>query len=614
MGRAVGARKWGGALLGALLVAQPMAAAAPGDRPSRITPDGALGRAEVRSIRTAVLERSLIDLGVPKEALTVIERAQRVQTGRWLLAEPAGDLDGDGTEDVFESDVRYRFTVGGGGADDEVVSIVTARDGATGKKIWRKKFDTDVWPVPWRVGAKGRPGALLIGNVSSLLDPAGGTALSFDARSGPKGKRLWNYSFTSTSTGTPVTWVSADQLVSLGRFDAVPGKAQELMLGVSTIAGTLLTSSAATRTVVIDGRDGTDLTHPILDVGVGWIPLPAAVGDLDRDGFDDVVTTNNPGIDPGGEQETPVVGPMVYARKGSDGSAIWYESVPMTEYAYAWDMSDVAGSRTPEVGLETYLNGKWHAYLLEGDFGTPWWDGPADWMDSPGDIDRDGRRDVVVTRWFTSFAAGRMRFVQRAMRGSGAEIWTRETVWDHDDLPCPRGACARSAGFWADTSSDVDPDGVRDMVMGLYVSQNVALDDSTSRVLDGRTGRLVYESDAELSATGVAMDRRGHDLTSLEVAGNAMTLRGVDGRGKVLWGGPLEGPRRVLPRSTGHFSMGLDLPGDRCGDVLVDVFDDGDTFYAVIDGGSGRILWSRWSGAKAEHPSFARNTDLNPAC
>lgn len=601
--------------MGALLVAPP-ASATTTFRPPPSVPD-VLKPRDLLRIRRITLERSLLDLGVSPQAIELLRDDQRVRTGRWMLAEPAGDLNGDGTGDVFESDTRYRITVGNGGGpapEDEVTTIVTARDGATGKRIWRRKYDTDVWPVAWRVGPEGRPGALLIGNVSSALDPSGSTTLSFRAVNGERGRTVWNRTYTSTYTDSVVTWVAANQLVSFGRFDALEGRADELMIGLSTMVGSLLSSSAATTTVVVDGRDGTEHAHPLIDVGVGWVPIPGDVGDLDRDGFDDVVTTNNPGIDPGEEQEPPVVGPMVYARKGSDGSPIWSESVPMDYFAFAWDVSDVAGSRTPEVGLETVQRNQWHVYLLDGDYGTSWWDRRADWMHAPGDIDRDGRRDVVLTRWYAGMGTGKMRIEQDALRGSGAEIWSRRTVWDYEELPCPRDACSTWMGFGADVRGDVDADGVTDMAVSMAVGLGAVVADATALVFDGRSGRTVYETGAELSATGVAMDRRGDDMTRFTVASNRMTLEGVDGRGRKLWGGTLMGPRKVLPRNTSHFSFGMRLGGDSCGDVLVDVFDGDDTFYAVIDGGSGRILWSRWSGARSEHPAFAVNRDLNRAC
>lgn len=588
--------------------------AAPGPRSS--DPD-VLTRREVRRIRVQALERSLTGLGVSQEVVDVLREAQRVRTGRWLLGEPAGDLNGDGVDDVFESDVRYRITVGDGGSpapEDEIKTTITARDGATGKRIWRRKFDTDAWPVSWRVGPQGRAGALVLGDVSSILDPTGATTMSFTALTGTKGRRVWHREYTSTSSDTVVSWVSANQLVSFGRFDAVAGKADELLLGLSTMVGSIASTSAATRTVVVDGRDGTELVHPIVDVGVGWLPIPGDVGDLDGDGFGDVVTTNNPGVDPGGEQEPPAVGPMVYARTGAAGTPIWTESVPMEWFAFPWDVGDVAGSKTAEVGLETVRGNHWHVSLLEGDYGTPWWDRRADWMHVPGDVDGDGRDDVVLTRWFDGMGSGRMRIEQDALRGSGARIWSRRTVWDYDELPCPGDSCSTWAGMGADVRGDVGGDGVADMALNLAVGLSNVVVDATAWILDGRTGRLTYETPAELSATAVAIDGRGDDLTRFSVADNAMTLEAIDGRGRVLWGGRLMGPRKVLPRNSWHFSFGLRADRDRCGDVLVNVFDGDATFFAVVDGGTGRILWSRWSGARSEHPRFGVNRDRNRAC
>jgi hypothetical protein len=181
-------------------------------------------------------------------------------------------------------------------------------------------------------------------------------------------------------------------------------------------------------------------------------------------------------------------------------------------------------------------------------------------------------------------------------------------------LICPKGVCPSWTWVQPDDSSDVGPDGVDDMLVNMAIGQSVIEADSGARILDGRTGRLAWETDAALFAPAVAIDGRGDDFTSLEVAGNTMTLEAVDGRGRKLWGGLLTGPRRVLPRQTDHLSFGLRLDRDRCADVLAEVFLDEDTFYALIDGGSGRVLWSRWSGRPSEHPSFSANRDLNRAC
>jgi hypothetical protein len=140
-------------------------------------------------------------------------------------------------------------------------------------------------------------------------------------------------------------------------------------------------------------------------------------------------------------------------------------------------------------------------------------------------------------------------------------------------------------------------------------------EDMESRVFNGRTGKMNYRYNGDLYSTDVAVDGRGTDVAAYKLKDNVIDLSVRDGADKkVLWEGKLGGPDRIPQLNTWLFPDGFMLPGDRCGDIVITGYVGRGSFYAVFDGGDGHILWSRWTGAQGDRPSFTERRDANRRC
>jgi hypothetical protein len=308
----------------------------------------------------------------------------------------------------------------------------------------------------------------------------------------------------------------------------------------------------------------------------------------------------------------------------------------MELFALSFGLPDVVVDTTPEVGLITYVSADEptpiplpvtdpvglffrvvpRVYLLEGAFGAELWHKPYEGLQSPGDIDRNGKADLTLDRYRSSFRRSRTRFEQLAVTGTARKLWKKDLVWKFETMPCPRDLCFGGSWYWWDGGSDYQPDGVRDVFLSQSVDQNAAFTDTITHVLDGRTGRVRFKdsTNRHLQPANVAIDGRGDDLMGFEYGSDQVHVTARTGMNKMLWGGTLAGPPKLVPRNTGFYSMGFKLPGDRCGDLVIDGWVDNDSYYGVFDGGNGRVLWSRWTGAPGDRPTFSDRVDRNRAC
>jgi hypothetical protein len=588
----------------------------------------------------ALAHKQLEELGIPEDFLPFLRDDAKVRTGRALFGEAAPDLDGDSAPEVLETDLRYSYAARQGVQDSlptvqsEVDTRIVVRQSTTGKKLWAKRYNRDAWAISMRVGEKGRQGVVVVSGLWNFYGTTETSTLGFDAFEGRSGKRLWSREYSSVTRYDLLTTVSEDAPLMIARFDALEGRAEDLMVAFATRVGDFFDTVMATRVVVIDGATGVEHQHPMVDVGVNWWPIPLPTKDLDKDGLEDYATTNNHGVDLGGSQEPPSFGGTVYARKGTDGSSIWTTSgIEMALFAFTIELPDVVSDGTPDVALNTYVEKnnsllpapidvplisfvryEDRVYLFDGRFGTERWHRPREWIYSPGDIDSNGKDDLLMGKFKIQPKRSRTLFDQLAVDGDGHRLWGKVSVWEHEALPCPKGFCVAWYGYSVDVSPDVQPDRVKDVLFSQDVEQDASINDSVTRLFDGRSGDLGFETDDEVQSVGVAIDGRGTDLVSHRIKGNKVRVTAHDGSYESLWTGILGGPDKILPRQYWLWADGFVLPGDRCGDLVIDASQDNDSFYGVFNGADGQLMWWRWTGPKAERPTFTQRRDYNKAC
>lgn len=585
--------------------------------------------------------RQLEELDIPQSFLPFLREDAKVQTGRWLWGEPAPDLNRDSAPEVLETDLRYRYSVDMGPGqvlptvDSETRTTITVRAGRTGRELWHKRYPRDAWPMAMRVGPKAESGVVVISGLWNFYGTTEENTITLDAFTGKNGKRLWTREYTSVSYYDMLTQVTEDSPFLIARLDSLKGRASDLMIAFATQVSTWVSTTMATRVVMIDGATGAEHVHPVVDVGVDWWPIPLPANDLDGDGLDDYATTNNFGVDTGGNQEPPTFGGTLYARKGTDGSEIWTTSgIEMKLFAFTSALPDAVADGTPDLGLSTYVERKApgllpvpiyipfvsgvsyrpRVYLFDGKFGAEAWHKHWEWIYSPGDIDRTGKADIMLGKFRAKFRKSKTTFHQLAVNGVGERIWQRRSVWKFETIDCPRGLCIGGYWFMLDVTPDVEPDSINDVLMAQHVEQNRAFEDSITRLFNGDDGVMRFETEDEMQSAGIAIDGKGTDLIAYKHKDNKVRVSARNGMNKTLWAGMLGGPDKILPRNSWFWAQGLKLPGDRCGDLVLTGFEDQESFYAVLDGRDGHLIWWRWTGPKADRPTFDPKVDRNRGC
>lgn len=574
-------------------------------------------------------------LGVPASLLTRLSNADESETftDTVTFTDVAGDLDRDGRADAFVTTVDYEFTVTWGATDlfpsieSRADSRVLAVSGPTGEILWRKRWKDFVVPVAARVGKQDRPGALALSGLTSLAGPFEDRRLLIDALAGASGKRLWRSTHRSVTVSEYPAWAGHDVPVAVSLFDGVKGRSTDLLLGVGEFASAGIAFTSATQAIVIDGRTGREQRHPSVDAGANWIADPMPASDLDRDGLDDYVVAVDDSPHLGGGQDPPNIDGVVHARRSTDGGTIWTETgFDLNWLAWAFPLADVLGSAKRDIGLATIrpdenaqiIGGvyfgdiEWVTYLIDGD-GIRRWKRWGSWPASPGDLDGDGRPDVVTMDYVHNFRKGVVGIKTRAYRSDGSTRWRRSITSSYDKGPCP-GFCSAGMGSGSWAAGDIDGDGVLETYARHTVEQDPGEDPIFADVIDGYSGKRIRAGGEELHAPAVSYGGAGADLLEVTVEGSSATVRGRDGHTfRVLWEteiglNGLRSGRRYVSVAGGR------LDRDRCGDILVSINVDRDAVTAAISGGSGDLLWQHAAKKDIRLSQTGAARDHNRAC
>jgi len=548
--------------------------------------------------------------------------ARKVETSDYAYPVVIGDISGDGRPDQVV--LLYRFTLGDQG-QDEIRASITAREGDTGRVLWRKVVPKDTLIVPFDARVGPRHEGLVLVEVTGFA--LGTTEQRYVFRAmNDRGRQVWKHEIVSTIVGEwPFAFTATNYPVTADVFQAVPGRATDVLLAWGTVTFPPMWElrSGVIEAGVLDGRDGALASHPAPVAGVGIIPFAAAMDDLDGDRFDDYVfITRRANLPLGGEGEPPVSGPhdgIVDARRGSDGLLLWtgegldYQDQNLNTS----NLGDITGDGIGDVFVETssiYLgesgaNG-YATYLLNGAQGDLMWKRPGQWPYSPGDIDRDGYRDLLVQSYYSGEGFLATKVWAREM--SGALIWKKEYRTENVLHSC----CSLLIHFddesWGVGDVDGDRHHLEDGFIYHHPPRNAG--EADAFVIDAKGGARIASGGSGFNPLGISVDRSSADIAYLEwLAPGDLEVVVKDARDRAIVRSRVGFDLPISPRDY-LYAEGAHIDGDECGDVVVLVMSDLKTYEIVLDGATGGIMWSDSIGSRAGSARLIEKGAPNPAC
>jgi hypothetical protein len=299
----------------------------------------------------------------------------------WLYpADPAGDLNNDGKDDVMMQHERWNPS-----PEDYTTTIYTLH-GNSGSVIWSDASTApDSWMNAYPAGdlnGDGKDDVLLY---PWKYNPSTDRYYSdvVYAKRGYDGYLLW------TKTGTEMYCMQAGDLNRDGRDD---------LLFYEYIHDTSTDTYLSTDVSAVKGQDGSTLWTKTRSGGNYINALPA--GDLNGDDGEDVVlyNVNYGSYDPGlGEFYVDTIS----AVNGSDGSALWSKSCRENTWIDTWyvgDTGDFDADGTDDVLVCTYIyNSISDRHILTIVSAVRGEDGSVLWSKSAlrGDLDFDGALSPV---------------------------------------------------------------------------------------------------------------------------------------------------------------------------------------------------------------------------
>jgi hypothetical protein len=275
--------------------------------------------------------RALVAAGFSLQVVSAAQRAagrraiSSFGTGALLL--PAGDMNGDGVDEVL--DTRYHDE----GSRGERL-VLFCRNGATGAVRWRKVLGPEpdhlYLPGPQLLGPKGLPGVVIVDLGTTTAGQSATVSLRLLALD-DTGVKFWSHRESGTFNGT--TGAEQGVPVPVG-LDAFQNKAEDWLIARMDSPGGDNAATSLTP-VRVRGTDGTvDHVGAKVTSPTG-VPSMVDVPDLSGDKLNDVVL-----VVPGSGDGTGV-----FARHGSDGTLIWTNtSLTLNPFAFATPVGDVHAS------------------------------------------------------------------------------------------------------------------------------------------------------------------------------------------------------------------------------------------------------------------------------
>ncbi|MGB3460021.1 MAG: VCBS repeat-containing protein [Halobacteriota archaeon] len=406
---------------------------------------------------------------------------------------PAGDLDGDGKEDVF-------VEMSTSGFDEDIsasttTATVIAKRGYDGSHLWNESVNGTGWGIYICASPAGDLDG--DGKEDVLVIAANTTTATVIAKRGYEGMHLWEESEYRTGGVIPFipsTYISASPA---GDFDG-DGKGDVLVIAANTTIETVIAKR---------GYDGTHLWEESVTRTGGVHIFASPAGDLDGDGKEDVLVDAREY-----DEATNSTTETVIAKKGENGAHLWEDSVNGTRssYMFAKSAGDLDGDGKDDVLVrareyDEATNTTTRTVIAKRGYdGMDLWNESVsceDWRNCgvgaypAGDLDGDGKEDVLVLAGEYDEATNTTTETVIVKRGyDGMDLWEEPVIMAEPFIP-------------VDSVGDLDGDGKCDVLV--HTSEyDEATDTRTEAVIAKRgydgTHLWTAESDGPIWVVGTS--------------------------------------------------------------------------------------------------------------
>ena len=556
----------------------------------RAPADGAISQTMWRRVAAGALVR----MGAPAE----VADSYVVGYGPGMHAsQPAGDLDGDGRDDVLVT--TWQFS-----PDAEVLEVRALR-GTDGGELWTRSYPGFAFATPAKVGADGRDGVLVVasdwGTVGWYLASAHEATTTVEWLGGD-GAAVATREFTGNAARTTGGTVVRGLPTNIDLLDSTgTGVTDALVTQLDLLVAPGVWRATATATVV-RGTDASTAATVREEDNSNREPVAFAAGNLDGEAGDDIVfVVANHGSE-------GALGRMT-ASAGADGAQLWErDGLRVDPWVFMTPPGDMTGDRREELLLSSFTG---HASVLDGASGETLWTRSAQVAYPAGDTDADGRTEVGVMHMgygsrgtlhaivvadgpppadpipiigvieMRAFGeeissggvpVGQMGIVTKVIDGAGDVLRT-------DRVLVKRPSGDHSSRLEFQRIGDVDGDRVPDAFAAAVVAD---MDRETfasdRRLISGRSGATAWRPPLRTRPAGGAVDGSGDDI----VAKRGRRLQVRDGQtGRLLWAAPGK-----LVRGGSGFQA-ADLSGDGRAELLI----SSSRGTIALDGETGALRW-----------------------